>query len=172
MGLIPSFTGSVIYTVLQFIVFLFVFIATPISQLDSISSAGCYTLFGYKADCSSSHYNARGTSAFGCVARRDSMNSGAAFAIISIFVTLGALIFGLLMLLRIPCAVCIPMILTAISTITITISWACVAGVHERVICGWRWGYTTHYGPGFGLMVTAFCLEFINLILLLVMTFL
>ncbi|EPY38974.1 amastin-like surface protein-like protein [Angomonas deanei] len=96
------------------------------------------------------------------------MNAGAAFAIISIFVTLVALIFGIFMIVKIKCAVFIPLVLVAVSLVTILIAWACPASMKTSSICGWKWDYM-HYGAGFGLMVTAWVLELLNLVFLIIL---
>ena len=130
MGLLPPFVGAIIFCILQFIVFLFVLVSTPIDQLKSRHSDECWTFFGSKKRCSDAKRQSTGTAAFGCVHRRDNMSAGGAFAIISIFSTLAAFVFGVLMLVRIPCAVLIPLLLTCFSVVTILISWACIAGVY------------------------------------------
>ncbi|KAK7199375.1 amastin-like surface protein-like protein [Novymonas esmeraldas] len=171
MGLIPPFIGAVVFTVLQFIVFLFVIVATPVAQFDPKSGSGCWTLFGFKNSCGSPGLDRTGTAAFGCVQRRNNMNGGAAFAIISIFTTLVALVFGVLMLLRISCAVFLPLLFTCLSVITILISWACVAGAYSIKMCNVYFYNGVNYGAGFGLMVTAWCLQVINVVVLVVLSF-
>lgn len=173
MGMISSFVGGIIFTAIQAIVFLFVLVATPTSQFNARGGGGCFTLWGYKLDCGSTKYNARGTAAFGCGHRRNNMNGGAAFAIFSIFTTLVALIFGVLMICRIPCSFIIPLVFTILSVATILVSWACVAGVYTTNMCSGTLSYGkfsswTTYGAGFGLMVTAWCLEVIAVVVLLV----
>jgi hypothetical protein len=176
MGLLPPFIGAIIFCVLQFIVFLFVLVSTPIDQLKYKSTSGCWTFFGYKSRCSNTKLSATGTAAFGCAHRRDNMNGGAAFAIISIFTTLAAFIFGLLMLLHIACAVLIPLLLTCLSVVTILISWACIAGVYTERMCGdsliaTKMSDFMDYGAGFGLMVTAWCLQIVNVVVLVLVSF-
>lgn len=177
MGLLPPFIGAIIFCVVQFIVFLFVLVGTPTAQLTSKSTQACWTLFGAKSRCSNSKRSATGVEAFGCAHRRNNMNGGAAFAIISIFTTLAALVFGVLMLLRIPCAVLIPLILTCLSVLTILICWACVAGVHTTNMCSnsvaniFLNPRSASYGAGFGLMVTAWCLQIVNVVVLVLVSF-
>ncbi|GET88967.1 amastin-like surface protein-like protein [Leishmania tarentolae] len=169
MGCCSRFIGSLIFTIIQLCVLLSVIISTPISQIDSKASKLCYTFWGMKSDCSKTTYSLKGKLAFGnCAQRRDSMNGGAAFAIISIFTTLVALLFGLLMVIRNPCAVFFPLLFTCISVFTILISWACVAGALNIKMCGIKWSlFALEYGAGFGLMVVAFCLQIINVLLLM-----
>ncbi|CAG9574596.1 amastin-like surface protein-like protein [Leishmania major strain Friedlin] len=171
MGTLRTFIGVTIAAVLQLAVFLFVIVATPISQFDVKNGSGCYTFIGYKTECSLSAVSATGTAAFGCKQRRDSMGSGAAFAIISILTTLAALVFIALMLLRIPCAVFPPLLFTCLSVFTILISWACVASVYSIRMCNDPFYRFVHYGPGFGLMVTAWCLQVINVVVLFMLFF-
>ncbi|KPA79186.1 amastin-like surface protein-like protein [Leptomonas pyrrhocoris] len=177
MGLLPPFVGAVIFCALQFTVFLFVLVSTPIDQLKFKGSDACWTFFGAKIKCSNAKRSATGIEAFGCAHRRNNMNGGAAFAIFSICTTLAALVFGILMLLRIPCAVLIPLILTCLSVLTILISWACVAGVYSERMCststsnGVKASAFMDYGAGFGLMVTAWCLQIINVVVLVLVSF-
>ncbi|CAG9574597.1 amastin-like surface protein-like protein [Leishmania major strain Friedlin] len=173
MGLLPPFVGALLFTVIQFLVLLFVVISVPISQIDSKRSRACYTFWGMKSDCRKVHYTAKGKSAFGnCRQRLNNMSSGAAFAIISIFTTLVALVFGILMLIRISCAVVFPLIFTCISIFTILVSWACVAGAYTIKMCGVKWcSFAFEYGPGFGLMVTAWFLQIANVLVLVLISF-
>ncbi|AYU79213.1 amastin-like surface protein-like protein [Leishmania donovani] len=173
MGLLPPFVGALLFTVIQFLVLLFVVIATPISQIDSKTSRTCYTFWGMKSDCRKVHYTAKGKGAFGnCRQRLNNMSGGAAFAIVSVFTTLAALVFGILMLIRVSCAVVFPLIFTCISIFTIFISWACVAGAYTIKMCGMKWSnYSLEYGPGFGLMITAWCLQIVNVLVLVLISF-
>lgn len=176
MGGTPSLIGAFIFTALQAIVFLFVVIATPIAMFRGYWGPGCYTLWGAKADCGSTKYIARGIDAFGCGQRRNNMNGGAAFAIVSIVTTLVALICGVSILCKSPCSTLITIIFTALSVATILIAWACVAGVYNNIMCGrngvpgTRFGYYLRYGAGFDLLVTAWCVEVVNLVILIVIS--
>ncbi|CAM42334.1 amastin-like surface protein-like protein [Leishmania braziliensis MHOM/BR/75/M2904] len=173
MGLLPPFVGALLFSAIQFLVLLFVVIATPISQIDSMTSKMCYTLWGSKSDCSKVGYTGRGKMAFGgCGQRVNNMNGGAAFAIISILTTLVALFFGIMMLIRVSCPVILPLFFTSVSVVTILISWACVAGAFTIKMCGDRWSnFAMKYGPGFGLMVTAWCLQIANVVVLSIISF-
>ncbi|KAG5477779.1 hypothetical protein LSCM1_05078 [Leishmania martiniquensis] len=173
MALLSPFVGAVIFTAIQFTVLLLVVIATPISQIESTATKACFTFWGIKMDCSKVHYSGKGKSAFGdCGQRLNNMNGGAAFAIISIITTFTALIFGILMLLRVSCAVLFPLIFTSLSALTILISWACVAGAFTIKMCGVRWSdWGLEYGPGFGFMVAAMCLQIINVLVLVIISF-
>ncbi|CBZ27454.1 amastin-like surface protein-like protein [Leishmania mexicana MHOM/GT/2001/U1103] len=171
MGALCTFTGIIIAAVLQLAAFLCVLVATPISQFDVKDGSGCYTFFGYKTACSLSALSEIGTAAFGCKQRRDTMSTGAAFAIISIFTTLVALVFMGLMLLRIPCAMFPPLLFTCLSVFTTLISWACVASVYSMNMCNGPFYRFVHYGPGFGLIVAAWCLQTINVVVLFMLFF-
>lgn len=180
MSLIPGFLGSVVFAIVQFLVFLFVLISTPLEHFVAKGNwgngSGCFTMFGYQNSCRGS-YTSKGTEAWGCVKRRDNMNAAGAFAIISIITTLAALVFGILMVIRIPCAVLFPVVLVLVSVLTILISWGCVAAVYGQNMCkgnaavGAAFKFFTSYGPGFGLMVTAWCFEVVNLILIILLAF-
>ncbi|EPY31870.1 amastin-like surface protein-like protein [Strigomonas culicis] len=122
------------------------------------------TLWGQTTKCNGIKYAAKGNAAFGCTRRTNNMNGGAVFAIVSIISTLLALIFGILMLARIQCAVIIPFIFTAVSMLTILICWACVAGVMTEKMCTSKMNYSISfdYGTGFVLMITAWCMQVFN----------
>lgn len=177
MGLIPPAIGAMVFTVVQFIIFLFVVVATPISMFDS-GFRSCFTLWGFKPDCHKTHYVARGISAFGCGQRRNNMNGGAAFAIVSIVMTLITLIFGILIIVNVKCVRMIPLVLCVLSCITILISWACVAGVYSISMCNGSGSFLPGafkryivYGAGFGLMVTAWVLQVLNTIWFIIVSF-
>ncbi|CAJ1025785.1 Amastin surface glycoprotein, putative [Leishmania lindenbergi] len=172
MSTLHPLIGAIISTALQFLVFLFVLVATPISQFESVMGPGCFTLFGFKSHCSSLSVDTTGTAAFGCAQRRNNMNGGAVFAIISLFTTLAALVLVVMLLLRIPCTVPFALLFAALSVFTILISWACVAGAFTIKMCGDRWSnFAMKYGPGFGLMVTAWCLQIANVVVLSIISF-
>ncbi|CAM42335.1 amastin-like surface protein-like protein [Leishmania braziliensis MHOM/BR/75/M2904] len=173
MGLLPPFVGALLFSAIQFLVLLFVVIATPISQIDSMTSKMCYTLWGSKSDCSKVGYTGRGKMAFGgCGQRVNNMNGGAAFAIISILTTLVALFFGIMMLIRVSCPVILPLFFTSVSVVTILISWACVAGAFTIKMCGMKWSkFALKYGPGFWLMIAAMCLQVLNVLVLVFISF-
>ncbi|CAJ1043374.1 putative Amastin surface glycoprotein [Leishmania shawi] len=159
MSALHPLIGAIISMALQFLVFLFVLVAIPISQFESVLGPGCFTFFGFKSHCSSLSVDTTGTAAFGCAQRRNNMNGGAVFAIISLFTTLAALVLAVMLLLRIPCMTPFALLFAGLSVFTILISWACVAGAFTIKMCGDRWSnFAMKYGPGFGLMVTAWCL--------------
>ncbi|CAD2221611.1 amastin-like surface protein-like protein [Angomonas deanei] len=101
------------------------------------------------------------------------MNAGAAFSIISIATTLVALIFGILMIIKIKCIIIVPFVFVSLSIVTILITWATVASTKSLKMCGIDGAkyapqkYAT-YGAGFALMVTAWCLQVLNLVLLII----
>lgn len=64
---------------------LFVILSTTLSQLDQ-SMGGCYTFWGYKADCDTVRYTLR-TSLFECAKLKSSLQVGAAFSIPAILLS-------------------------------------------------------------------------------------
>lgn len=182
--------SPIIFLSLEALTFLFCLIATPIAQFKPAISeffdidVGCFSLFGATAKCGGSVYIAKQKAAFGCSHRTNNMNAGAAFAIISILITLITVIFAVFILLSFWKSFMIPLILCAAATLTLLISWACVADVHNSrmcctnsldealsLMCGSMksLGYT--YGPGFGLMVVAWIIQLVNALYAAILTF-
>ncbi|ORC86593.1 amastin-like surface protein-like protein [Trypanosoma theileri] len=161
LGLIPL--------VVEAIVFLFVLIATPLEmfRLDVLGGDSCITLWGARK-CSSTKYSSR---SFQCDRQRNTMRAGAAFAIISIFFTL-VCVFMIFLKDTIKIGSFVAKVCAIVSVCTILIAWATAAGVYHQKMCkillfelpsykndGWK------LGAGFGLMVTAWCLQVINAVL-------
>lgn len=172
---IARFIGLIVFAVIQACVFALVLVATALAQFEEKPTigAGCYTLFAYKERCRQLRASRTGTDAFVCAERRNYMVVSAVFAVLSILITLASTVFGVLMVLRIPCAVLFPLVLTYIASGTILVSWACMAVVYNRQMCATSKAFkvTVRYAAGFGSLVTASCLQLIDLVLLCVLVF-
>ncbi|KPA79185.1 amastin-like surface protein-like protein [Leptomonas pyrrhocoris] len=175
MRLLTRFVGAIVFAVIETCVFVLVVVATPLEQFEerSVVGTGCYTLFGHKQRCRQLHVTRTGTAAFHCAERRDYVIVSAVFAVLSIAVTLAAMVLAILMVLRIPCAVLLPLVLSCIASATTVVSWACLAVVYNRQMCVRRSPFklAVQYGTGFGMMVTAACLQLVDLTLLCVLGF-
>lgn len=152
-------------TVVHFLIFFFVVVATPIDVFKARSGAsvnGCASLFGWK------RCGAHGVeSGFKC-GIKSNMGGAAAFAIISIFVTLAAFVLLLLSTLDIFKRPLIVLIVDGVACLTMLISWGCVAGAYNQGTCLLLpYGSVSHsysYAGSFGLMVTAWVLEVLAIV--------
>lgn len=143
------------------------------------SASSCFTMWGFKWDCGSTTYNARGTAAFGCGQRKNNMTGAAVFAIVSIAFVLVAFLYGLLLVLGCCRGYLLPAIMTLIAVATLLVCWACVAGVYNNNMCNCTGcamsgklknnGYA--YGPGFALIVSAWCFQVVNCVFVFVLMF-
>lgn len=175
--MIDPFFGSLFFTVLEVAVFLLVTISTPIPHFFPRSYHGqraCYTMWGYKNKCPNVHYTAKGNSAWGCPHRKNTMDTAAAFAVVSVVLLLGTVVIGGMMVCNTFKVLLVPIILSCLLSITILISWACVASVHNDSMCGGDnavfcvnksfkscgWNYAV----GFYMMVVGWCVQVIDTI--------
>ncbi|KAH9600028.1 Amastin surface glycoprotein [Trypanosoma melophagium] len=165
-----NFGVGLIPLVIECVVFLFVLIGTPLETFrlhNPLGSDSCITLWGAR-NCGSASYSSRD---FRCNREKSTMNAGAAFAIISIFVTLVAILTFFLTGKLSPAGL-IGKICAILAVFTILIAWATPASVFHQHMCkmlsirlhsykenGW------HLAAGFGLMVTAWCLQIIAVVL-------
>lgn len=162
---------AIIFCILQFITFLFTLVGTPLGQyqakgsINSIAdffNTGCITMWGRKTRCRDTKNLSY---PYACDKDATAMRAARAFAIISIIVTLITLILGFLLALKTVGVKFIPAIFAIIGMITLLITWTCVAGVFHHKCMGTKLSKTYNLSAGFGLIVTAWCLQFINMIL-------
>lgn len=178
-GFIDGKTAAIVYLVAEFIIFALTVIATPIAQFKpKDSSSMCITMWGYKVKCSSTQYNAKGIAAFGCGQRKNNMTAAAVFSIASIVVLLLAVIWGLLLLLRMMRSYLIPGVLTLLATAFLLICWACIAGVYSIRMCkdgdGSKHSYkdgNLKYGAGFIMLVLAWVLQVLTCVFVFILMF-
>lgn len=94
------------------------------------------------------------------------MGGAAAFAIISILVTLFSFIVLMLILFHVWKAPLVLLASDAVGLLTILISWGCVAGAYNQGSCGDRGRIKHHfsYAGSFGLMVTSWVFQIIAVV--------
>lgn len=154
-----------ILATMHFLTFLFVLVATPLDVFQARNDAitgECASMFGWKR-CGSHAV----TRSFVC-GIKGTMEAAAAFAIISIFVTLTTFLLYTLTIINVFKKPLVLLALDAAACLTILISWACVAGAYNEGTClGLPENsvyYSFRYGGAFGLMVTAWVLQMIALV--------
>lgn len=166
------FILGILSLVLHLIVLLCVVVATPLDQIRSDVFFGqrmCYSIWGAK-ECGSHKSNPHSLpfKGFPCKEVRNIMNVAAAFAIISIGMTLGCAILCVLFILHITKR-WIVRVGAIVTFLTILISWACVAAAFYQKCGGTSLSESVlnfSLYTGFGLMVVACALELITTILL------
>lgn len=182
--MIDPYFGSLFFTVLEVSVFILVTVSTPIPHFFPHSYHGrrsCYTIWGYKDKCPNLRYTTKGNSAWGCSHRRNTMNTAAAFAVVSVVLLLTTVVIGVLMVFDRFKILLVPIILSCLLSVSILVSWACVASVHNDTMCG---GDTAvlcvnksfktcgwDYAVGFYMMVVAWCVQMIDTIFIFVWLF-
>lgn len=177
MAGVPGVFLAIICLILEAIIFLFCVVGTPIDAYKAKTMTSvryCYSMWGYK-QCGSHKANPLGARYKGFPTKniRDTMNAAAAFAIISIFVTLVSLVLTVLLVCKCIFRV-IPGVFSIIAFITTLVVWACQAGVYNKkyasvTIAGVEYSSkiknTYNYAGSFGLFVTAWCLQTIEMVL-------
>lgn len=174
--------GIIIYSILQFIAFVFILVGTPIDMfrdksINRIGDTQCVTMWGLKTKCYSTKYDTRPKDMFtSCKGRLDRFRAAEAFAIINIaFYGLGCL-FGFIMLC---CCLCFRWLCLILNILGITscVSWAIMVYAHsttsDKVNLPSKANYCLklkdyyNYGAGFALVVVAWCLDIIAIIFLM-----
>ncbi|ORC88730.1 amastin-like surface protein-like protein [Trypanosoma theileri] len=160
-----------IFAFLQAAVFLLILFSTPLDVFRAWGIGGCYGFFGLK------HCGAFGgtiiSTSWGCSRRESTMDAAAAFAIISILSSCTATVMALLMYFR-TCFLRLSLFIVSLLTgITLLITWACVADVYHKPMCGSGTGFGAlyNYGPAFGLIVFTWILQVFAVILCGIITF-
>nr|ACS87844.1 g-amastin [Angomonas deanei] len=165
---------AIVCLVLEAIIFLFCVVGTPIDVFKAKSKVKprmCYSMWGSK-QCGPHKTNPSGSANKGFPTSniKSVMTAAAAFSIISIFFTLLALILTILVACKCMSGI-IAGVISIIAFISTLIVWACQAGVYYKkyrlVPIGPRYQIkdSYHYHASFGLFVTAWCLQTIEMIL-------
>ncbi|AYU82386.1 Amastin surface glycoprotein, putative [Leishmania donovani] len=167
---------GLVYAILQFIAFFFVLVATPIDmfrtrkEFSVLHSTMCYTLWGFKYDCYSTRYSTSYETMWAaCPNRIRRFRAAQAFAVISIFVYGTAFVLGLVALCCCACLRWVCLALNVAGIATLCIVWASMVvtfNKYEGPRCLPMKEITT-LGAGFALLVVAWCLDIINIALLL-----
>ncbi|TPP39969.1 Amastin surface glycofamily protein [Leishmania donovani] len=166
--------GMFLYAILQFIAFLFVLVATPFSMFSmavkGLPNEGCYTLWGFKSTCNRGMEVTKSDELWAnCMGRRNRFRAAQAFAVISIFVYGTAFVLGLVALCCCACLRWACLALNVAGIATLCIVWASMVvtfNKYEGPGCPAMKEITT-LGAGFALLVVAWCLDIINIALLL-----
>jgi hypothetical protein len=170
--------GIIIYSILQFVAFLFILVGTPIDMFrvkgeKVIGNKGCVTMWGYKKKCYSTTYDLKVGKIFElCKGRKDRFRAAEAFAIINIIIYGVACVLGFVMLCCCHCLRWVCLVLN-IFGFTSVVSWAIMADAYGSKSGDLGAGYCGKlktlykYGAGFALLVTAWCLDIVNIIFLM-----
>lgn len=168
MGIAGNIILAVVCLVIEAIVFVLTVVATPLDVFRSKTNAnriyGTFSMWGAKRCGGLKTVSGLKYKGFGTSSNEKTMNAAAAFAIISIFTTLVALVLTVLLVCKCIFRV-IPGIFSAISFITLLVSWACMAGVFHMKVDGVRLFSEYKLASAFGLMVAAWCLQTIEMVL-------
>lgn len=183
--------GLTIYTILEFVAFVFVLVGTPIDMFRSkgqneIGNSACLTMWGYKSECYSTSYDVKSMSTLfaGCPKRLHHFQAAEAFAIISIAVFAVCFILGLCMCSCCSsCACCCRVLLCILIILGIAsaaVVWACMAASYnvdhngddssaESIISDvnplcYKLKNIVKYGAGFALIVVGWAIHTVNLL--------
>ncbi|KAH9599388.1 Amastin surface glycoprotein [Trypanosoma melophagium] len=155
----------IVFCVLSFCSFALSVIGTPLDMFRVRSSSVCVTLWGSRATCGTNEYT---PTDWGCSIRRSHINGARAFSILSILLSFVAFILGVLLVIeKIIFRRTVPAVISLGASITLVLTWGLVAGVYNQMLCetatsaGNSLKGTHKYGAGFGIIVTAFGLQFI-----------
>lgn len=182
LGCIDGTNFPVIFTIIELVVMALATMSTPIQHFDLRGDwqgkKPCYTLWGYKSDCGSIKYDATGTAAWECAHRRNNIMTGAVFAVVSVVLSVTVVVLGILMVCNCFRSLLIPLVGSIATSVTLLISWVCVCSVYTTSMCGGanykgsKFSATTKYAAGFYLLVTAFAVQIVNLVFVVLMIFL
>ncbi|XQJ24964.1 amastin-like protein [Leishmania guyanensis] len=163
-----------LYVIVQFIAFLFVLVGTPIDMFRPLNGSRfgntlCITLWGSKNECYSSRIDVSLEQLWvGCPDRRSLFKTAQVFAIISICVYGIAAVLGFIALCCCSCLHWVCLALNLTGAITLCVVWASMVVVYEKDDNRrTRQSRGSVYGIGFAMLVIGWCLDIINIALLL-----
>ncbi|TPP50431.1 Amastin surface glycofamily protein [Leishmania donovani] len=165
-----------IYIILQFIAFFFVLVGTPLDMFRGTNkevafSHFCLTLWGAKWGCSNSSYFLKSDEVWtNCTGRRNRFRAAQALAVISIFLYGAAFVLGIFFLLCCPFFRWVCLVLNIVGIFSLGIVWAAVVLTHyadEDDHCP-KMERFFKLGVGFAFFLVAWCLDIINIFLLLI----
>lgn len=175
MSVLGGIIGGGIYTALEALVFLFTLIGTLTAQYRTKTDAKfCYTLWGYKENCSKPAYKSEVTAdgrigsmdlAYGCGERKDRIVAASVLAVLSIFVTVGAIILGVCVILNFVRNSPFPAILSGICLSFLLTAFVLVADVYNQGYCKELRSLRNmqmKLAEGFALLIVAFIFQFCN----------
>ncbi|CAM37196.1 amastin-like protein [Leishmania braziliensis MHOM/BR/75/M2904] len=163
-----------VYVLLQFIAFLCVLVGTPLDMFH-LSSGGsrfgntpCITLWGLNEQCYTSRNNISLEELWiACPDRRDRFRRAQVFAIISICVYGLAALLGFIALCCCSCLRWVCLALNIAGVATLCVVWASMVRTYEKADGSCIMQKLVSLGVGFMLLVIAWCLDIINILLLL-----
>ncbi|CBZ24104.1 putative amastin-like protein [Leishmania mexicana MHOM/GT/2001/U1103] len=169
--------SMILYALLQFLAFLFVLVATPIDMFrpkgtSRFASTQCLTLWGEKMECFNTVYTRSSDELWAnCTDRRIVFRASEALAVISIFVYALAFILGFIMLFCCFCLRWVCLTLNIIGSVTLSVVWVLMVVVYytddvngcQRLM---KW---FQFGLGFILLVSAWCLDVLGILDLLIL---
>ncbi|CAG9581806.1 amastin-like protein [Leishmania major strain Friedlin] len=167
--------SMIVYVVLQFIAFFFVLVGTPLDMFrgnDPVAAyrSVCITLWGWKSRCTSSVYEAGVDELWrDCGGRRKRFRAAQVLAVISIFVYGAAFVLGVLLLCCCSIFRLLCLALNIVGVFTLSVVWVVMVVTyykHEALTCPNLKGFF-NYGAGFALFLVAWCLDIINIAVLL-----
>ncbi|TPP40018.1 Amastin surface glycofamily protein [Leishmania donovani] len=168
--------STVIYAVIQFIAFLLVLVGTPLDMFRGTNkevafSHFCLTLWGAKWGCSNSSYFLKSDEVWtNCTGRRNRFRAAQALAVISIFLYGAAFVLGIFFLLCCPFFRWVCLVLNIVGIFSLGIVWAAVVLTHyadEDDHCP-KMERFFKLGVGFAFFLVAWCLDIINIFLLMI----
>lgn len=160
-----SFLG---HAVCEFIVLIMISLGTPLGQfVPSDGACGCFTMWGYKPNCSRPYYSSRGFYAFGCRQRKNNMTCAAVFAVFSIIAVLFSFSYGGLFFLKHVSNFFLLVASSFVASFTLLVCWTCTTGVFTNSMCscsscflpGKFKNLGLSYSTGFYLIVIGWCLQ-------------
>lgn len=190
----PCRVGLVIYSIVQFIAFLFILVGTPIDQFrvendEVFSNSPCLTVWGWKNKCISATWNSLTNDYWsGCPDRVKRFRAAEALSIAAIVITLVAFILGFVMLCCCQCCRWLCLLLNLLGTgcaCAVTalmidafyndhetetipkLNASCDALRENRLMGGASAPTHFKYGAGFALYIVGWGLCFINIVFLM-----
>ncbi|CAG9581927.1 amastin-like_surface_protein_-_putative [Leishmania major strain Friedlin] len=166
----------IVYVVLQFIAFFFVLVGTPLDMFRAAVeefnfSHVCVTLWGAKLGCYNSSYLVTSDELWvNCTARRDRFRAAQALAVISIFVYGAAFVLGVLLLCCCSILRWVCLAVNIVGVFTLVVVWVAMVVTYyasENTYCP-NLKRFFNYGAGFALFLVAWCLDIINIFLLVI----
>lgn len=164
-----------VYTIVLFLVIVMTVVAIPTSQIDEVGG-GCYTYWGYKANCDSATYT-YAVGALPCGPTRRRLRASAAFSIISLFFLLAAFIAAYVNIFRVASkpfnsslyARIVVGVLGVIAALAQLLTWPFVANVENEQYCdsSSMSERALTYGVGFGFFISGWVLNILGLFFLL-----
>lgn len=168
----------ILYTCLEFVAFVLFVVGTPIDMFrrsgeDTLGNTYCISLWGLKKKCYSTTYNYKINTLWElCSGRKNLFKAAEITAILTILILFVCFMLAFLACCCCkPCTCCIRLLLVPLTIASIgtgAATWGCMASSYNSsngkcpaIKKDWS------YGAGFGLLVTAWVINVINMVFLL-----